>query len=211
MAEPTGDRSLDLITVGRSSVDLYGEQIGGRLEDMGSFAKYVGGSPTNTAIGAARLGLRAGLLTRVGNDHFGRFIREELARWGWTSPASSPIRERLTALAVLGIRDERAFPLLFYRENCADMALCEATSIRPSSAAPAPCSSTAHICRQPGVRAASRKAAELARAAGGAGRVRHRLSAGAVGIDRAGCRRESLRRQTPPSPTAAGNRAASAT
>jgi 5-dehydro-2-deoxygluconokinase len=53
------DRSLDLITVGRSSVDLYGEQVGGRLEDMASFAKYVGGSPTNTAVGAARLGLRA--------------------------------------------------------------------------------------------------------------------------------------------------------
>ena len=77
MAEPIGGPSLDLITVGRSSVDLYGEQVGGRLEDMGSFAKYVGGSPTNTAVGAARLGLRAALLTRVGDDHFGRFIREE--------------------------------------------------------------------------------------------------------------------------------------
>ena len=50
--------TLDLITIGRSSVDLYGEQVGGRLEDMGSFAKYIGGSPTNTAVGAARLGLK---------------------------------------------------------------------------------------------------------------------------------------------------------
>ena len=74
------EQMLDLITIGRSCVDLYGEQVGGRLEDMGSFAKYVGGSPTNTAVGAARLGLRAGLLTRVGADHFGRFIREQLAR-----------------------------------------------------------------------------------------------------------------------------------
>jgi 5-dehydro-2-deoxygluconokinase len=65
---------LDLVAIGRSCVDLYGEQVGGRLEDMLSFAKYVGGSPTNTAVGAARLGLRAALVTRVGDDHFGRFI-----------------------------------------------------------------------------------------------------------------------------------------
>ena len=69
--------ALDIVTIGRSSVDLYGEQVGGRLEDMASFAKYVGGSPTNTAVGLARLGLKPGLLTRVGNDHFGRFIREQ--------------------------------------------------------------------------------------------------------------------------------------
>jgi hypothetical protein len=73
---------LDLITIGRSSIDLYGQQVGGRLEDMGSFAKYVGGSPTNTAIGASRLGLKTGLITRVGGDHMGRFIREELERDG---------------------------------------------------------------------------------------------------------------------------------
>ena len=62
---------LDVITIGRSSVDLYGVQVGGRLEDMASFRKYVGGSPTNMAIGAARLGLRAGLITRVGDEHMG--------------------------------------------------------------------------------------------------------------------------------------------
>lgn len=73
---------LDLITLGRSCIDLYGQQIGGRLEDMMSFAKYIGGSPTNTAVGSSRLGLKAGLLTRVGADHFGRFIREQLAAEG---------------------------------------------------------------------------------------------------------------------------------
>mgnify|MGYP003383436448 CR=1 FL=1 len=52
-------KTLDVITIGRSSVDLYGSQIGGRLEDMGSFAKYIGGSPTNIACGTARLGLRS--------------------------------------------------------------------------------------------------------------------------------------------------------
>jgi len=167
MAEPIGGRSLDLITVGRSSVDLYGEQIGGRLEDMGSFAKYVGGSPTNTAIGAARLGLHAGLLTRVGDDHFGRFIREELIRCGVEVRGVITDPRRLTALAVLGIRDERRFPLLFYRENCADMALGE-EDVDPSliASAAAVLINGTHLS-QPGVRAASRKAAELARAAGG--------------------------------------------
>ena len=73
---------LDVITIGRSSVDLYGQQVGGRLEDMASFRKYVGGSPTNMAIGAARLGLRPGLITRVGDEHMGRFIRETLVSEG---------------------------------------------------------------------------------------------------------------------------------
>src|SRR5690348_11056592 len=167
MAEPIGGRPLDLITIGRSSVDLYGEQVGGRLEDMGSFAKYVGGSPTNTAVGAARLGLRAGLLTRVGDDHFGRFIREELVRSGVDVSGVMTDPRRLTALAILGIRDERRFPLLFYRENCADMALGE-TDVDPSliAGAAAVLINGTHLSR-PGVRAASRKAAELARAAGG--------------------------------------------
>ena len=118
-----GGRSLELITMGRASVDLYGEQVGGRLEDMGSFAKYIGGSPTNTAVGAARLGLRAGLLTRVGNDHMGRFIREQLVREGVDVTGVLTDPDRLTALVILGIRDPDTFPLIFYREDCADMAL----------------------------------------------------------------------------------------
>ena len=74
--------NLDLITIGRSSVDLYGSQIGGRLEDMRSFQKYIGGSPTNIAAGAARLGLKSAVITRVGNEHMGRFILEELKKEG---------------------------------------------------------------------------------------------------------------------------------
>jgi len=119
------DKTIDLIAIGRSSVDLYGEQIGGRLEDMGSFAKYVGGSPTNTAIAAARLGLKTGLLTRVGADHMGRFIREQLVREGVDVRGVLTDPARLTALVVLGIRNRDSFPLIFYRENCADMALSE--------------------------------------------------------------------------------------
>ncbi|CZT34482.1 bifunctional 5-dehydro-2-deoxygluconokinase/5-dehydro-2-deoxyphosphogluconate aldolase [Rhizobium sp. 9140] len=119
------NKSLDVITIGRSSVDLYGAQIGGRLEDMGSFRKYIGGSPTNMAAGTARLGLRSALITRVGNEHMGRFIREELAREGVDVTGVKTDPERLTALVLLGIRDEETFPLIFYRENCADMALSE--------------------------------------------------------------------------------------
>lgn len=118
-------KSLDVITIGRSSVDLYGAQVGGRLEDMGSFQKYIGGSPTNMAAGTARLGLRSGLITRVGDEHMGRFIREELAREGVDVRGVVTDPERLTALVLLGIRDEHQFPLIFYRENCADMALSE--------------------------------------------------------------------------------------
>ena len=117
--------SLDLITIGRSSVDLYGAQVGGRLEDMASFNKYIGGSPTNIAAGTARLGLKSGLITRVGNEHMGRFIREQLVREGVDVRGVVTDPERLTALVLLGIRDEHQFPLIFYRENCADMALCE--------------------------------------------------------------------------------------
>jgi 5-dehydro-2-deoxygluconokinase len=118
-------KRLDVITIGRSSVDLYGAQVGGRLEDMGSFQKYIGGSPTNMAAGTARLGLRSALITRVGDEHMGRFIREELAREGVDVRGVKTDPERLTALVLLGIRDGKQFPLIFYRENCADMALCE--------------------------------------------------------------------------------------
>ena len=118
-------KTLDLITIGRSSVDLYGAQVGGRLEDMGSFQKYIGGSPTNMACGTARLGLRSGLITKVGDEHMGRFIREELLREGVDVEGVKTDPERLTALVLLGIRDEDRFPLIFYRENCADMGLTE--------------------------------------------------------------------------------------
>ncbi|MFC3631551.1 5-dehydro-2-deoxygluconokinase [Paracoccus angustae] len=118
-------KPLDLITIGRSSVDLYGDQIGGRLEDMGSFSKYIGGSPTNIACGTARLGLRSAVITGVGDEHMGRFIREQLLREGVDVRGVKTDTERLTALVILGIRDEDSFPLIFYRENCADMGLTE--------------------------------------------------------------------------------------
>lgn len=118
-------KDIDVITIGRAGVDLYGAQIGGRLEDMGSFEKYIGGSPTNIACGTSRLGLNTALISRVGDEHMGRFILEQLAREGVCTDAVVTDPDRLTALVILGIRDEEQFPLIFYREDCADMALCE--------------------------------------------------------------------------------------
>jgi 5-dehydro-2-deoxygluconokinase len=119
------DPTLDVITIGRSSVDLYGAQVGGRLEDMASFSKAVGGCPTNIAIGTARLGLKSGLITRVGDEHMGRFVREQCEREGVDVTGVKTDPARLTALVVLGIRDDKTFPLIFYRDNCADSALDE--------------------------------------------------------------------------------------
>src|SRR5580658_9775781 len=164
---PDGDTpDLDLIALGRSSVDLYGEQVGGRLEDMGSFAKYIGGSPTNTAVGAARLGLNAAVITRVGADHFGRFIREELEREDVDTRAVATDPKRLTALAILGIRDREQFPLLFYRTDCADMAL-SAGDIDPAFIAQAKATliSGTHLSTK-SVFEASLKAARAAKGAG---------------------------------------------
>ncbi|TXH68511.1 MAG: 5-dehydro-2-deoxygluconokinase [Thiothrix sp.] len=116
-------KTLDVICLGRAAVDLYGHQIGSRLEDMGSFAKYLGGSSANIAYGCARLGLKSAMLTRVGDEHMGRFVREELARVGVDVSHVVTDKERLTGLVILGIKDKETFPLIFYRKDCADMAL----------------------------------------------------------------------------------------
>ncbi|MGH6925594.1 MAG: bifunctional 5-dehydro-2-deoxygluconokinase/5-dehydro-2-deoxyphosphogluconate aldolase [Propylenella sp.] len=162
----TGAPRLDVITIGRSSVDLYGQQIGSRLEDVASFAKSVGGSPTNIAIGAARLGLKVGLITAVGDEQFGRFIREQLQREGVALNGVKVDRERLTALAILAVEDDRTFPLLFYRENCADMALgpddIDEEFIRSAAAIVV----TGTHFSQARTAAAQRKAMSVARAAG---------------------------------------------
>ncbi|MGN6549997.1 MAG: bifunctional 5-dehydro-2-deoxygluconokinase/5-dehydro-2-deoxyphosphogluconate aldolase [Pararhizobium sp.] len=162
----SASRTLDVITIGRSSVDLYGQQIGGRLEDMASFAKYIGGSPTNIATGAARLGLRSAVITRVGDEHMGRFIREQLVREGVDTRGVVTDPERLTALVLLGIRDETQFPLIFYRENCADMALSP-DDIDPAfiAEARAVCATGTHLSN-PRTEAAVVKALTLARACG---------------------------------------------
>lgn len=116
-------KTLDVICLGRVAVDLYGDQIGGRLEDMQSFAKYLGGSSGNLAAGLARLGTKSSMLARVGNEQMGRFVRETLAREGADVSHVITDPSRLTGLVILGIADRNSFPHIFYRENCADMAI----------------------------------------------------------------------------------------
>ena len=158
--------ALDVICVGRSSIDLYGGQVGGRLEDMTGFAKYVGGSPTNISIGAARLGLKSAVITAVGDEHMGRFILETLASEGVDNSHVKTDSNRLTALVILGIRDKESFPLIFYRENCADMGL-RADDIDPDfiASAKAVCVTGTHFST-PEVAAMSMRVIELAKAAG---------------------------------------------
>ena len=156
---------VDAIFLGRAGVDLYGDQIGGRLEDMGSFSKYIGGSPTNTSIGAARLGARAQLIARVGDDAMGRFIREELDREGVNTDTVITDPARLTALVLLGIRDKDQFPLIFYREDCADMAIAAEDIPTDLGGARAVVTSGTHFST-PGTKAASLTLLERGKAQG---------------------------------------------
>jgi 5-dehydro-2-deoxygluconokinase len=133
---------------------------------MGSFDKYIGGSPTNIACGTARLGLKSAVITGVGDEHMGRFIVEQLAREGVKTDGVKTDPDRLTALVLLGIRDQEQFPLIFYRENCADMGLT-ANDIDPDfiRSARAVVATGTHLSH-PQVEAATLKALELAREAG---------------------------------------------
>ena len=119
---PAGRRH-DLACLGRLAVDLYAQQVGAPLEDVSSFAKYLGGSSANIAFGVARLGLRAAMVSRVGDEQMGRFLTGTLAREGCDVSQVQVDPQRLTGLVLLGLKDRDTFPLLFYRENCADMAL----------------------------------------------------------------------------------------
>ena len=118
-------KPLELIAIGRASVDLYGQQIGTRLEDVGSFAKSVGGCPTNISVGTARLGLKSAVITRVGAEQMGSFIKEQLSREGVETKGIVTDAARLTALVLLSVEAEGVSPMIFYRSDCADMALCE--------------------------------------------------------------------------------------
>lgn len=119
------EAELDVITIGRSSVDIYGQQIGARLEDTASFARSVGGCPANIAIGTARLGLKSAIITGVGDEQMGSFIKEHLAREGVETKGIKTDPTRLTALVLLGVENDKTFPTIFYRENCADMSISE--------------------------------------------------------------------------------------
>ena len=117
------NRPVDLACLGRVAVDFYAQQFGSPLEDARSMAKYLGGSSGNLAFGVARLGLKSAMISRVGNEQMGHFLRKTLQREGCDTSQIQTDPDRLTAQVLLGLKDRDTFPLLFMRENCADMAI----------------------------------------------------------------------------------------
>jgi 5-dehydro-2-deoxygluconokinase len=113
---------FDLITMGRSSIDLYSNDIGAPFEEITSFAAYVGGSPTNIAVGGRRLGLRTALLTAVGADKVGDFILHFLDKEG-VETSYIPRKGSARSTAVLLGIEANKFPLVFYRDNAPDWQL----------------------------------------------------------------------------------------
>ena len=114
------DKKLDVITFGRSSIDLYSQNIGTPFNEIKGFDAFVGGSPLNIAVACARLGVNASLLTAVGNDKVGEFILDFLQRENVNTqciPVKSGTR---SSAVVLGIEPPDKFPLVYYRDNAAD-------------------------------------------------------------------------------------------
>ncbi len=114
----------DLITMGRVGVDLYPEQIGVPLAEVRTFAKSLGGSPTNVAVAAARLGASAAVITKVGDDPFGPYVRGALRGFDVDDAFVGTHPSLRTPVVFCEIFPPDDFPLLFYREPTApDMTL----------------------------------------------------------------------------------------
>src|SRR5205085_10839039 len=117
------EREFDLLAVGRSSIDLYANEVGVPFTQIKSFAAYVGGCPTNIAVCARRLGLRTALLSAVGDDLVGDFIANFLEREGVETRYGVRKPGRRTSAFLLGIEPPDKFSLVPYRDNCADLEL----------------------------------------------------------------------------------------
>jgi 5-dehydro-2-deoxygluconokinase len=160
------ERALDLVCMGRTDVDLYAEQEGARLENVQSFRKYVGGSATNIAVGTARLGVKSAMLTRVGDEHMGRYVLQTLAEAGVDTSRVRFDPDRLTPLVLLAVREIEDFPRIFVYGDSADMAVSE-EDVEPDfiASAKALLVTGTHFSK-PATRAASFKAIRAAREAG---------------------------------------------
>ncbi len=113
----------DVITYGRSSIDLYSNNIGSPFIDIKEFGAFVGGSPLNIAVGTKRLGLNSALLTAVGSDMVGKFLLNFLKKEG-VETSFIPVKDNArTSAVILGIEPPDNFPLVYYRDNCADSKL----------------------------------------------------------------------------------------
>ncbi|MET4589621.1 5-dehydro-2-deoxygluconokinase [Arthrobacter sp. 754] len=104
----------ELLTIGRISVDIYPNDIGVGLEDVTSFGKYLGGSPSNVAVAAARHGRRAAVITRTGDDAFGTYLHRELQKFNVDDSFVKPVKEWPTAVTFCAITPPDDFPLYFY-------------------------------------------------------------------------------------------------
>src|SRR6266568_3449060 len=110
---PQGD--LDVLTMGRVGVDIYPLQIGVGLEDVQTFGKYLGGTATNVAVAAARYGRRSAVITRTGDDPFGRFVHRALAGYGVEDRFVTAVPDLPTPVTFCEIFPPDDFPLYFYR------------------------------------------------------------------------------------------------
>ena len=113
--------NYDVLTFGRSSIDLYSNDLGVPFEEITSFGAFVGGSSTNIAVSCARLGLNTALLTAVGNDQVGNFVMRFLKDEGIETRFIPTIEGSRTSAVLLGIEPPDRFPLVFYRDNAADL------------------------------------------------------------------------------------------
>lgn len=110
---------LDILTIGRTGVDIYPLEIGRRLEDVTTFGKFLGGSATNVAVAAARLGHSAAVITGVGDDPFGRFVRREMRALGVDDRHTVVNTELHTPVTFCEMFPPDDFPLWFYRSPSA--------------------------------------------------------------------------------------------
>ena len=116
-------KTYDLLNMGRSSIDLYSNDVGTSFPEITSFAAYVGGSPLNISVGACRLGLKTALLTAIGEDPVGDFILHFLNNETVDTQFIPRKSNHRTSAVILGIEPPDKFPLTYYRDNCADINL----------------------------------------------------------------------------------------
>jgi 5-dehydro-2-deoxygluconokinase len=158
--------SFDLLSMGRSCIDLYSNDVGAAFVDVTSFGAYVGGCPTNISVGTRRLGVRSALLTAVGEDLVGDFVVNFLRKEGVETSFIVRKPGRRTSAVLLSMEPPDKFPLIFYRDNCADIVLdLDDVAAAPTDSCRSLLISGTGLSAEPS-RSATIHAAELAHAAG---------------------------------------------
>ncbi len=159
-------KDYDLLSMGRSSIDLYSNDIGAAFPDITCFGAFVGGCPTNVSVGTRRLGLKPALLTGLGDDPVADFILKFLQQEGVETRFSPRKKEFRTSAVVLGIEPPDKFPLVYYRQGCADIEITiDDVLAAPVASSRALFVSGTGLSKEPS-RSATFLAAELSHAAG---------------------------------------------